>query len=202
MPEPLTSDDSRNASRAVIFDMDGTLTRPYLDFAAIRREIGLADDGVPILESLERMAPEARAAAELILHRHEAGVAGACELWEDAADVVQALQERGLLLGLLTRNSRASTALVLGRHALEFDCVHTREDGPVKPAPDAVLGMCRRWSVEPSHVWVVGDYLFDIQAGRAAGTRTALMIGDEPMPEYAALADRVIRRLSELLTVL
>ena len=45
--------------RAVIFDMDGTLTKPCLDFDAIRAEMGLS--GEPILEAMARMTPDERA---------------------------------------------------------------------------------------------------------------------------------------------
>ena len=37
--------------KAFIFDLDGTLTVPELDFAAIRAEMGIAEG--PILEELE-----------------------------------------------------------------------------------------------------------------------------------------------------
>jgi hypothetical protein len=56
--------------RAIIFDMDGTLTRPLLDFAAIRADIALTADD-PILETMARMAPDARQRAEAVLRRHE-----------------------------------------------------------------------------------------------------------------------------------
>ena len=36
--------------RAVIFDLDGTITQPYLDFDGIREEMGLEKNGGPILE--------------------------------------------------------------------------------------------------------------------------------------------------------
>ena len=39
--------------RAVIFDLDGTLTEPVLDFDAMRAEIGLT--GGTILEQLEQL---------------------------------------------------------------------------------------------------------------------------------------------------
>jgi HAD superfamily hydrolase (TIGR01549 family) len=185
---------------AVIFDMDGTLTRPYFDFDAIRREIGLpAGTGTPILEALESMTPAERARAEAILHAHEHRAAAESELQEDALHVLETIRAAGIRVGLLTRNSRVCTEMVMTRHGLVFDCVHTREDGPVKPSPDAILRMCAWWGIAPGGVWMVGDYLFDIQAGRAAGTRTALIIGDAPVPEYAEQADVVIRRLAELL---
>ena len=41
--------------RAVIFDLDGTITEPYLDFDAIREEIGLGKNGGPVLEAMEKM---------------------------------------------------------------------------------------------------------------------------------------------------
>jgi len=187
--------------RAVIFDLDGTLTRPYFDFDAIRREIGLPADGTPILESLAKMTDEQRARAEEILHRHEARAADCCELWEDALEVLSTLQRRRIPVGLLTRNSRRSTRRVMERHGISFDRTHTREDGPVKPSPDAILRMCRHWRIAPSQAWVVGDYVFDIRAGRAAGARTVLMVGDAALPEYAQEADHVIRRLRELLNL-
>lgn len=191
------------AIRGVIFDMDGTLTRPYFDFDAIRREIGLpVGNATPILEALMLMTPEERARAEQILHAHENRAAVESELQDDALHVLERIRAGGLRVGLLTRNSRVCTEIVLTRHGLTFDCVHTREDGPVKPAPDAILRMCAGWGIAPGDVWMVGDYLFDVQAGRAAGTRTALIIGDSPMPDYADQADLVIRRLAELLPAL
>ena len=44
--------------KAVIFDLDGTITQPYFDFDAIRQEIGLAKDSGPLLESMEKMTPQ------------------------------------------------------------------------------------------------------------------------------------------------
>ena len=188
---------------AVIFDLDGTLTQPYFDFDAIRREIGLPiEPRTPILEALEHMTPERRARTEAILQRHEEDAALNSELWGDALPVLTAIRQAGIPLGLLTRNSRRSTDRVIARHAMRFDCVHTREDGPIKPSPEPVQSMCRRLGVPATSAWVVGDYLFDVQAGNAAGATTVLMIGDRPRPDFADQADHVIRRLSELLGLL
>jgi HAD superfamily hydrolase (TIGR01549 family) len=187
----------------VIFDMDGTLTRPCLDFDLIRAQIGLsADDATPILEAVERMSPVERALANVILERHEYDAAARSELHEGALEVIEAIRARDVPVGLLTRNSRICTSIVIERHQLKLDWVHTREDGPVKPAPDAIVAMCRQWRATPSNVWMVGDYLFDILAGQSAGTRTVLMIGDDPLPEYAHQANHVIRRLPELLLLM
>ncbi len=194
--------DGRDGT-AVLFDMDGTLTRPCFDFDAIRREIGLpTEPRTPILEALEEMTADERRRAETILLRYEEEAAETCDLWEDAAEVVTHIRHAGLRTALLTRNSRRSAERVLARHGLSFEIVHTREDGPIKPAPDPVLAVCGQLDVLPTAAWVVGDYLFDVQSGNAAGATTVLMIGDDPVPDYAKQARFVIRRLGELLKLL
>jgi len=62
----------------------------------------------------------------------------------------------------------------------------------------ALLTRNSRASVCPRELLVVGDYVFDVQAGRAAGARTALVHADGQLAETAG-ADLVLRDLSELL---
>ena len=78
-----------------------------------------------------------------------------------------------------------------------------RPDGwPVKPSPEPVLQLCRSFRVPPQATWVIGDYLFDIQSGNAAGATTVLLIGDDSRPDYAGQARYVIRRLHELMPLM
>ena len=57
--------------KAVIFDLDGTITQPYFDFDAIREEMGLDRNSGPVLESMQKMTPQERQRVEKILHFHE-----------------------------------------------------------------------------------------------------------------------------------
>lgn len=184
---------------AVVFDLDGTLTRPFLDFDAIRAEIGVAG---PILEAIEKMDVPSRRRAEEILLQWEREAAHRAELHPGAPEVLAECHRMGYRTAILTRNSRASVDLVLRTHGLAVDALRTREDGAIKPSPEPVLSLCGELGVDPIRSWVVGDYLFDIQSGRAAGTRTVLMIGDSPAPPFALQADFVIRRLGELIDLL
>ena len=188
---------------AVLFDLDGTLTQPTFDFDLIRREIGLpTEPRTPILEAMELMTPADRARAEAILHRHEREAAETSLLWDDARHVLAAIRGAGVPVAVMTRNSRQSVDTVLARHGLSFDAEYTREDGPVKPSPEPVLILCRRLEVDPARTWVVGDYLFDIQSGNAAGAVTVLMLGGASLPPWSDQARHVIRRLAELLPLL
>src|SRR5918994_278619 len=58
------------APRALLFDMDGTLTAPALDFPAIKAAMGIPVQR-PILEALAEMPADQRAVAEARLHEYE-----------------------------------------------------------------------------------------------------------------------------------
>jgi HAD superfamily hydrolase (TIGR01509 family) len=184
--------------RAAIFDLDGTLTEPLLDFDLIRSEIGLGDG--PILEQLGGLSAVARARAEEILRRHEITAIEQAVLADGCVELLALLRSRGIPHGILTRNMRAAVEAFCRRFGLFFDGSYTREDGPHKPAPDGVLHLCARFGVPPSSAITVGDFKFDILAGRAAGTRTAL-VTPEPPADLAAWGapDLVVSSLRELL---
>lgn len=191
----MESADGRVRS-AAIFDLDGTLTRPYLDFDAIRAEIGIASG--PILEAMESMSAAERRLAEAIVERHEWEAARNSELYDGAREILIECHERGIPTAILTRNARSIVEFILRKHDLRVDAIRTREDGAIKPSPEPVFSICRELSADPRESWMVGDFLFDILSGTSAGARTVLMIGDGEIPDYAPQADFVIRRLGEL----
>jgi HAD superfamily hydrolase (TIGR01549 family) len=188
--------------RAVIFDMDGTLTQPVLDFDRIREEIGgLVRE--PILEAMQEMSAADRARAEAILERHEADAAANGALQPGAAEVVAAVRANGMHAVLMTRNSRRSVEVFQARHGISFDKIWTREDGAMKPSPEPVLAICRALGTQPDQAWMAGDYHYDIICGRAAGTTTVLLLAaGTRRPAWADEADHVIYSLGELLALL
>ena len=104
-------------------------------------------------------------------------------------------------LGLLTRNSRASVKTVCSRLGLRFDAIVARDDAPPKPSPEPVLLACRQLGADPRQVLVVGDFVFDIMAGNAAGTWTALLCSrSRQLPDIDA--DFEIRSLLEIRDIL
>ncbi len=187
------------ARSAVIFDLDGTLTKPYLDFDAIRAELGLEG---PILEAMAQMDSVSRQRAEVVVLRHEREAAENATLQDGAVEVLTACRARGHPIAILTRNARSTVNLVLQNHGITVDALRTREDGAIKPSAQPILSICEELRADPRCSWMVGDYLFDIMSGRAAGTHTVLMIGDRPAPDFADQADHVIRRLVELLSII
>jgi HAD superfamily hydrolase (TIGR01509 family) len=186
---------------AVIFDMDGTLIEPLLDFAAIRAELGIPPDR-GIVEAIAAMPPRRAAEANRRLLERECSAAREAELMPGAAEALQAVRDAGLKTALLTRNAREAMEIVLGRfEALRFDLAWSREAGPIKPEPHGVLRACRELGAAPARTACVGDFRYDVLAANAAGAVSVLLARGRP-PEFAREADYVIAGLEELKGIL
>ena len=187
--------------RAVIFDMDGTLTEPELDFDAIRAEIGMPD-GVPILEHLTAVGEAERARAESIMVRHEREAIARATLADGCADLLGHLRGMEIPMAILTRNVREVVETFARMFAFEFHAVYTREDGPPKPSPHGARLLCQAMGVDPAATLAVGDYKYDVIAGRDAGCRTVL-VDREGLPAHELVEwgspDLVVKSLRELL---
>ncbi|MBW2616792.1 MAG: HAD family hydrolase [Deltaproteobacteria bacterium] len=182
--------------KGVLFDFDGTLTHPgALDFPAIKLELGCPVDQ-PILEYLETLAPAKRARLMKILEEKEDIAAKASRPNRGAEKCLNDLKNRGILLGILTRNSLSSIKKALqqfqGITTQDFSAIITRDVSQPKPHPDGVIQAARKMGLKSSELLVVGDFRFDVMAGNAAGARTALltdgerpvMVSEDPEPDF------------------
>lgn len=185
--------------RAILFDMDGTLTQPRLDFDQIRRDMGIGNG--PILEALAKMSAADRIVAEKILHDHEDRAAEESTLNIGCRELLNWLGQAGVLTALVTRNTRRSVETVFRRHDLKFEICITREDGKFKPDPAPLRLACSRLNVDTEDAWMVGDGYHDIEAGVAAAMRT-VWISYGSKRSFAAEPSVVVNDLPELLRLL
>jgi len=182
-------DDKPYRIDAVLFDFDGTLTRPgALDFSVIKRAIG-CPQGIPVLEYLASVEDKnRRQAMARQLDRFELKGAAASRPNAGAEQLVAAIKQAGLPVGILTRNSRASVVRALENFTTldlaGIDVMITREDPvKIKPSGEGVLLAARKMGVDPDHVLMVGDFRFDVDAGNAAGALTAYLTNGSALPE-------------------
>jgi HAD superfamily hydrolase (TIGR01509 family) len=156
--------------KAVFFDMDGTITEPNLDFKALRRSVGVPD-GMSIMGHIESLSVEERQRAEAVLEEAEYDATVQAGLNPGASMVLSGLRQLGIRLVLITNNHRRAMHHVLDRFRLHFDLALSREDGPVKPAPDLLHRALGALSLGPHSVCFVGDGRYDQLASEAAGIR-------------------------------
>ncbi|HEY9593280.1 MAG TPA: HAD-IA family hydrolase [Spirochaetia bacterium] len=194
--------------RAVLFDFDATLTKPGAhDYPAIRAALS-CPPRQPILEFIASLpTEEEKARANAILVRFEDDAARASVPNHGAETVVRTLARRGLKTGILTRNTLKSIRLSLRNFAglteKDFDVIVTREAaGRPKPHPDGVLEAARRFGVRPGEMLMVGDFVYDIAAGKAAGATAILVTNGGPALACDPAPDYTIATLPEILDIL
>ncbi|KNX76401.1 HAD family hydrolase [Pseudomonas sp. 250J] len=172
-----------------VFDMDGTLTVAVHDFAAIREALDIPSDH-DILTHLAALPAAEAAAKHAWLLEHERDLAIASKAADGAVELVRELAGRDCRLAILTRNARELAHVTLEAIGLA-DCfpvehILGRDEAAPKPSPDGLLQIARAWDVSPAEMVMVGDYRFDLDCGRAAGTRTVLVnLPDNPWPHLA-----------------
>ena len=187
--------------RAWVFDLDGTLTRPVHDFADIRRQLGIPPSA-DILGYLAALTPAAARPLHEKLHAIEMQLSARTEAAPGAVDCVGWLARRGVRLGILTRNSRViarQTLAVLGlADYFPAELIIGRDEAPPKPSPDGLHQLAAGWGLSADDLVMVGDYLFDLQTGRAAGAATVHV---DPTGAFAwpDLADFCVTTLHDLI---
>jgi HAD superfamily hydrolase (TIGR01509 family) len=172
--------------KGVLFDFDGTLTLPgALDFPAIKREMDCPPN-VPILEYLEMVPAELKPPLMKILESKEERAAEESLPNVGAEECLLTLRDKGLLLGIITRNSLPSVIRALEKFETirlhDFAAVITRDDSLPKPHPQGVHKACERMGLVASELMVVGDFRFDVIAGKGAGSCTVLLTNGKPPP--------------------
>ena len=201
-------DRQKGRFRGVLFDFDGTLTYPgALDFPAIKREMNCPEDQ-PILEYLEKQPPHIREPLLKILESKEEQAADESIPNMGAEKCLLTLRSKGILLGILTRNSLKSICRMLekfdGISTKDFAAIITRENSLPKPSPDGVYKAASLMGIETSELIVVGDFRFDVMAGNKAGAFTVLITNNrqtsmaqgDPAPDYT------IDHLEEILEII
>ena len=188
--------------KAVIFDLDGTITKPYFDFDAIREEMRLDKNAGPVLEAMEKMTPSECLNAERILLYHEQKALEESQLNDSAKETLTRLREMGILIGILTRNTKENAYTIANKHGLQFDAVVGREEGPVKPDAFGVIHLCRQFGVEPQETLLVGDYLFDLICAKSAGAIAVLLANHRKADEFEKNADYRIEKISQVIDII
>ena len=179
------------ASRAVLFDFDGTLADTAPDLAAavnrMRLEQGLAPLAIEELRpfasagarglvhvafGVQPQDAEYRALRETFLEYYAERLCVETRLFPGIVELLDALRTRGVRWGVVTNKATRFTERILGTLGLEPDCIACGDTTPhLKPHPASLLHAARELALEPPQCVYLGDDLRDMQAAHAAGMR-------------------------------
>lgn len=184
--------------------MDGTLTVSAHDFEHMRLELGLPPES-PILEALHAMPQEQSDPLWERLNELEYYYAGKASVMQGANQLLDRLHADGRQLAILTRNTMPVVKQTLSACAIDhfFPLEHIidRDVCLPKPSPDGIHHLLEFWHAEASDSVMVGDYVYDLQAGRAAGVATIHVDtrGEEGWSDYT---DIRVENLGEIVQLL
>lgn len=181
--------------RLAVFDCDGTLVdssanivramdATFAAFAlpapepqAVRRVVGLS-----LLEAMRALLPDgdsdlhARMAEDYrhVFQRLRADRRLDPEpMFDGVRELLDSLASAGWLLGVATGKSDRGLALCLDHHGIadRFVTLHTADRHPSKPNPAMLLACLADAGVGAGEAVIIGDTVFDIGMGVAAGVR-------------------------------
>jgi phosphoglycolate phosphatase len=209
--------------RAFIFDFDGTLAIPNIDFGLMRRQVDAIAEGygvdpggfkqLYILEMIDhvkaqlirtdgaagagfyRQAHDSILALEIECARHGGMLPGAIE-------VLQVLRQRHFKVGVVTRNSASAVRTICSVIDTLCDIFLPRDAvRVVKPHPEHLQRALEHLQVSAQQAAMVGDGPIDITAGKALGLKTVAVLtgGDRREALLASGPDLILNSVADLL---
>ena len=211
---------SLNAIKAIIFDFDGTLAVLNIDFSAMRERVfdlmrrsGIREEAVRekyLLEIIDEVyqilwkknpsgAETFYQGSHDILHEVEMKAAEEGRLIPGAVGTLKRLREKGIKVGIITRNCEDAVRRVFP-DINDFSDVFVSRNSvkKVKPHPDHLTFVMKLLKISGEEAVMVGDHLIDIQAGKRVGMKTVgVLTGRTTKEEFEkAKADRILKSVS------
>jgi phosphoglycolate phosphatase len=212
--------------KAIIFDFDGTLAVLNIDFSLMRervfdliRRYGIGEEMVQekyllevideVYQILWKKNPSGAEAfyqeSHHILHAVEMTAAQAGTLIPRAKATLRSLRERGVKVGIITRNCEDAVRKVFPDIDDFCDVLVSRNSvRRVKPHPEHLTQVVELLKTSVKNSVVVGDHVIDVQAGKRVGVKTVgVLTGRTKKEEFEkAGADYILREASEVCELL
>lgn len=214
--------------KALVFDMDGTITHLTLPLEAMRNDTKeyYISRGAPsnLFEPADGISSSTDKAREYFLHngfskkewnsmeteidtiltKHEGFAAATASLIEGSLEIVRKLRNAGFKIAILTNNGRPALDKIMQNIPLRenFDLIQTRHESPrPKPFPDGLLKIAEELGAGLNELVYVGDALIDGAAASRAGIEFwGVSTGETPAEAlFAAGASKVFDSLEGVL---
>jgi len=174
-------------ARGIVFDLDGTLVDSLPDIVGAFRDAFVELDlppppaaavreliGLPLEEMYGALAPSERVAELATAYRriYPRRFTRNTRPFPGVPEALATLRARGFRLAVATTKRSDMARRLVAALGLEdaVDAVQGTDGFPHKPAPDVVWRALA--AVDADGLWMVGDTVHDIEAGRAAGLAT------------------------------
>ncbi|ORY83885.1 HAD-like domain-containing protein [Protomyces lactucae-debilis] len=191
--------------KAVIFDMDGTLTKPQTYMFKEMRDALKITKEQDILGSIEALPSEEQEAAHDKIRDIERNAMSKMEIQPGLHTLFKYLAETKVRKAICTRNFHEPTQYLLDHFLQDYKIwpVITRAFTPPKPSPEPLLHILEKWpDVEVEACMMVGDGADDIKAAQAYKMDTILVLNKDNEELKKLNPTHVVHDLSEIIQII
>jgi phosphoglycolate phosphatase len=206
------------AIRLLIFDLDGTLVDSSADISAalnhaigpygipevtIPETISLVGEGLTRLieKVIERRAPGLDLSTLVVrfLDYYSVHLGDNTRPYPGTPEVLDELRDCRKVVVSNKIESLSIEVLRATGLARYFDFVAGGDTfSEKKPSPTPVLAVLSKFGVAPAQTLLVGDSIYDMEAGRAAGVKTVAALYGYGSPSFSSRADYRMERIGDL----
>lgn len=161
---------SQSNHRVVFLDRDGVINSSYPSYVSQWKDYVFYPWAFKSLRQLRN------AGAQVFLATNQSGVGRGYFTMEQLDDILSNLEQRVRISG------GEFADMLFCPHAPEAQCDCR------KPEPGMLEQAAKKYQIDLEQAWMVGDHAMDIEAGKAAGSRTILLqTGRESTPERSGV---------------
>ncbi|KAL0486224.1 haloacid dehalogenase [Acrasis kona] len=178
----------KNKVKAMVFDLDGTLTLPVIDFNKMRTETAILEGD--LLDKIYAVQDKnERDRLFSIIHDIEEEARDRVAYQPNLESLINYFRSTELYnkkLAIVTRNSAAGLDHFKKKLGKDTDCFNiyiSRDFLPYKPHPGSLLHISKEFDTPTKNILMVGDSHHDIAYGKAAGAQTCLFTTEEHWTE-------------------
>jgi len=189
---------------ALVLDIDGTLVKPDIDWAYVRKrltELGINVPHKPVAEILARVAmhdPRLAKSVEDEIVSIERQSAEKVKRDPELRDILSKFKSKGVKIAVVTLRGRETAVKVLESLGISdlVDVLVTREDSYNRKAQ--LRTVMRVLGAEPSQTYFLGDTMWDLEAGKSEGVNVLLIDSrNDPVSAVPKHLKATLRKLLE-----
>lgn len=185
--------------RAVAFDLDGTIIKTSVAFSPFRKRIGCLEGDV--LSYINSRDETKQKVLYNILDEYELCIQNDCSINNGFEELMNFLELNKIKTGIITRSTKKHAIAVAKKLSIPIKTIIGRDTTAPKPSAEPLKLLSSMLDVPLSSMLFVGDFLWDVAAGKNAGVKTVLLVKDV-IPEFAYQADYIINNLREIIDII